>query len=252
MIRIGTAGWGIPRASASALAAEGTHLERYAGALGCVEINSSFYRPHRRSTYERWAASTPDNFRFAVKTPKALTHDARLDCADLGVLDRFLDEVSGLGTKLGVLLLQMPRSLEFDAAIVRDFLGALRTRWTGPVVCEPRHAGWFTRPAERLIDAFAIGRVAADPAATPSAALPRVHDSLAYYRWHGSPKMYWSPYQPPALDSLATELLRHPASTDVWCVFDNTATGSALANALELTNLIDAARISGARRRRGA
>ena len=250
MIRIGTAGWGIPQASASALDSTGTALQRYASALDCVEINSSFYRPHRRTTYERWAASSPRSFRFAVKMPKAITHESRLQSVDWDVVDRFLDEVSGLGSKLGVLLLQMPKSLEYDERVVDDFLLTLRERWAGRLVCEPRHASWFARPAERSIDRHSIGRVAADPAVMPSAAIPRPSTAtvsaskspLVYYRWHGSPKTYWSPYETPTLERLAMELLRYPAKTEVWCLFDNTATGSALANALELKALVSARR----------
>ena len=62
--RIGTAGWSIPRIHQVHFPAEGSHLARYAAVFSGAEINSSFYRPHRRSTYERWAASTPDGFRF--------------------------------------------------------------------------------------------------------------------------------------------------------------------------------------------
>ena len=94
----------------------GSHLERYGAILNAVEINSSFYRPHRTATYERWAASVPEDFRFAVKVPKAITHERRLkDVGDL--LDRFLSEVSGLGPKLGPLLVQLPPSLSFQAGI---------------------------------------------------------------------------------------------------------------------------------------
>ncbi len=66
--RIGTAGWGIPRDDDAAFPAGGSRLERYAARLRCVEINSSFYRSHRRSTYERWAHTVPEEFRFAVKS----------------------------------------------------------------------------------------------------------------------------------------------------------------------------------------
>ncbi len=80
-IRIGTAGWSIPKEHAAAFPAEGSHLQRYAQVFGAVEINSSFYRPHRRTTYERWAASVPEAFRFAVKVPKTITHEHRLRAA---------------------------------------------------------------------------------------------------------------------------------------------------------------------------
>src|SRR5690349_6710944 len=103
MIRIGTAGWAIPAPSRTGFPETGSQLERYATRLTGVEINSSFYRPHRRTTYERWAAATAHSFRFAVKVPRAITHDQRL--RGYGErLDRFLQEVGGLGEKLEVLL----------------------------------------------------------------------------------------------------------------------------------------------------
>jgi hypothetical protein len=75
---IGTAGWSIPRRSAEQFPGEGTHLQRYARFFGGTEINSSFHRPHARAVYQKWAAATPDGFRFAVKLTRELTHDARL------------------------------------------------------------------------------------------------------------------------------------------------------------------------------
>src|ERR1700710_2534323 len=110
---IGTAGWGVPSRYAGELPSGGSHLARYATRLNAVEINSSFYRPHQRKTYERWAASVPLDFRFAVKLPRAITHDARLAEAD-AALEVFHTQVSGLGRKLGPLLVQLPPSLVFD------------------------------------------------------------------------------------------------------------------------------------------
>src|SRR5918993_2432455 len=72
-IVIGTAGWSIPRAVAHEFTASGSHLERYARVLNGAEINSSFHRPHARAVYARWAAATPDDFRFSVKLPRTIT-----------------------------------------------------------------------------------------------------------------------------------------------------------------------------------
>src|SRR3954468_23310589 len=115
-VYIGTAGWNIRREHAHRFSNEGTHLERYASRFNAVEINSCFYRPHRLATYERWAASVPERFRFAVKLPKAITHEARL--VDItAAVDKFLDEISGLGPKLGPLLIQFPPSFAFDGTL---------------------------------------------------------------------------------------------------------------------------------------
>ena len=92
IIRIGTAGWSIPKSSAQEFDGQGTHLQRYAQCLPAVEINSSFYRPHKPETYARWAASVPAGFRFSVKIPKDITHTCRLIGIDQQ-LGRFLGEV---------------------------------------------------------------------------------------------------------------------------------------------------------------
>ena len=76
-VRVGTAGWALPVAFRDQFPADGSHLARYASVFGAVEINSSFYRAHLRSTYSRWAASVPEDFRFSVKMPKTITHSYR-------------------------------------------------------------------------------------------------------------------------------------------------------------------------------
>jgi len=231
--RVGTAGWSIPKQHAAEFPAGGSHLQRYAARLPAVEINSSFYRPHRAATYARWAASVPDDFAFAVKVPKDLTHARRLrDPAE--PLERFLGECGALGPKLGVLLVQLPPSLRFDADDAGGFFALLRERHEGPVACEPRHATWLAPDAERLLADFRVARVAAHPpAGAAEAARPGGWEGLVYYRLHGSPRVYYSPYAPERLRETAAALAAHAArGTPAWCVFDNTALGYATADAL--------------------
>src|SRR4051812_48945422 len=99
-IRIGTAGWSIPRVLADRFDGGGTHLHRYAQLFRCAEINSSFHRPHTPVTYAKWAASTPPDFRFAVKLPRTITHDGQLRRAR-APLELFLEQSAGLGDKRG-------------------------------------------------------------------------------------------------------------------------------------------------------
>ena len=139
---VGTAGWSIPAAYKTSFPAAGSQLERYAARLSIVEINSSFNRPHRRETYERWARSVPDHFRFSAKLSKAMTHERRLErCDDL--LDIFLDLIKGLGAKLSVLLVQLPPSLRFERETAENFFASLRAKTDRRLVCEPRHPSWF-------------------------------------------------------------------------------------------------------------
>src|SRR5688572_16969084 len=124
---VGTASWALPRDEQPNFASEGTHLVRYASRFNAVEINSSFYRPHRTKTYERWASSVPEEFRFSVKVPKAITHERRLRESEV-LLDAFLAEAGGLGAKLGCLLVQLPPSFVFDHDDIASFFNALRER----------------------------------------------------------------------------------------------------------------------------
>lgn len=234
-LRIGCAGWSIPAAQARHFPASGTHLARYAQVFDAVEINSSFYRPHRALTYRRWAGSVPAHFRFAVKMPRLISHELRLRAEADEALAPFLDAVAELGARLGALLLQLPPSLRFDAAVADRFLRTLRARHAGPVACEPRHASWFDASATALLRRHRIARVGADPARVPRAALPAADRSVEYLRLHGSPRIYYDAYPPAALDRLAQRLMRASTRTRTrWCIFDNTALGHAAADALAL------------------
>src|SRR4051812_37944053 len=167
-VRVGCAGWSIPREHAGLFPEAGSHLVRYAQRFPAVEVNSSFYRPHRPSTYARWAAETSEDFAFSIKVPKEVTHKRRLADAD-EPLDRFLAETAALGAKRGPLLIQLPPSLAFDAGTARSFFAGLRHRYGGTVACEPRHPSWFESEADRLLSDREVARVAADPAVVPQA-----------------------------------------------------------------------------------
>jgi uncharacterized protein YecE (DUF72 family) len=231
---IGTAGWNIPGIHARYFAAEGSHLIRYAGKLNCAEINSCFYREHKPGTYRKWAAAVPDDFRFAVKAPKSITHEGKLCVQGEDALKRFLEQTGSLGEKRGPVLLQIPPKLAFDDVPARSFFIMFRELYAGPAVFEPRHVSWFGDGAELLLREFSVARVAADPALVPEAAHPGGWPGLLYFRLHGSPQRYYSAYSEDYLLRLAAELRQAATSATAWCIFDNTASGAALANALEL------------------
>jgi uncharacterized protein YecE (DUF72 family) len=234
MIYVGTAGWNIPKEHAGLFPADGSHLERYSQRFPAVEINTSFYRPHQPRTYTRWGHSVPQGFRFAVKVPREITHVRRLSGA-VERLDSFLGESAALDQKLGPLLVQLPPSLRFDSGLAETFFNALRGRFSGGVVCEPRHPSWFTPEAGDLLSSYQAARAAADPAVHPLAAEPGGWQDLVYYRLHGSPRIYHSAYPAETLDRVALKLAEAAGlGAEVWCIFDNTAEGAAIVNALEM------------------
>jgi uncharacterized protein YecE (DUF72 family) len=161
-----------------------------------------------------------------------ITHEAGLaGCGAL--LDHFVDEVTGLGGKLGVLLVQLPPKSVFKKRVADGFFRDLRARIDTDMALEPRHASWFAPGVDDWLAERGIARVAADPAPVTGADKPGGRNGLAYYRWHGSPRIYYSHYDAAALASLQRRLTEDPARA-VWCIFDNTAAGAALGNALEL------------------
>jgi len=237
---VGCAGWGISKEAAAAFPAEGSHLERYAAVLPAVEINSSFYRPHQPQTYARWAASVPDGFRFSIKLPKAITHEARLQNVD-ELLDRFVREAGELGHKLGCVLVQLPPSGAFDAAVVADFLPRLRERFPCMLALEGRHRTWFGDAATELLRAHGVTRVIADPAAgQPGPHVPTT--DATYIRLHGAPRIYYSAYPPEALADVEAQIARMARpGVPLWCIFDNTAEGHSVPNALDVLRGVRAA-----------
>jgi len=229
---IGTAGWSVERQEPR-FAQNGSALERYASVFSAVEINSSFYRRHRPSTWQKWKDAVPDGFLFSVKLPKIITHELRLIDTELQ-LDIFLGDVAPLGTKLGGVLIQLPPKLNFEPASASRFMQALRDRTNVSTYIEPRHASWASSAAEGLLAELDVKRVYADPqlAELQSAAVQKPE----YLRLHGSPKVYYSEYPDEQLRTYASML---SGSTGVtWCIFDNTASGAASRDALKLADLV--------------
>jgi uncharacterized protein YecE (DUF72 family) len=236
-VYVGTSGWSLGRDLAPGSSPELSGLQRYAEYFNAVEINTTFYRLPRPGTIRRWESATPPDFRFAVKLPRSITHEARLVGVEVMVRE-FCQLCEGFGEKLGPLLVQLPPSLVFDAGVAGPFLEAVARATRARVVLEPRHQSWFSESVERLLSDHGIARAAADPACCPAAALPAPSRGLCYFRWHGAPKCYFSAYQPEAIAHLADSILRARVSGGgsalTYCFLDNTALGAAPVNALSL------------------
>ncbi|HLM52780.1 MAG TPA: DUF72 domain-containing protein [Pseudoxanthomonas sp.] len=242
VFRIGCASWSYASAHAHCFGTGDSVLARYATRFNAVEINSSFYRSHRPATYRRWADTVPDDFRFSLKLPKLITHEHRLQQCE-AALDQFVDECSGLGGKLAGVLVQLPPSLRFDARVAAKFLQMLRRRVTSGLAWEARHASWFGAEARDLLARHDVAQVVADPAACETHGDLAGSSAWRYWRWHGSPKIYYSEYDEAALQALAHEVASiEPSGAMRWAIFDNTALGHAVPNAVRLQTLLAAAR----------
>lgn len=233
-VRVGIAGWANPSEAQERRRAGETHLEYYARHFACVEINSTFYRSHRADTYARWRESTPDDFRFSVKLPRSITHESVLKGVRRDV-NAFLNEIEPLEEKLSAILIQLPPSLVFDRRLLKRFMTVM-PRHAAQLVIEPRHPTWFTESADKLLAELGIARAGADPPRALDAGCAGGKRAFAYFRWHGSPRVYYSSYSREQLAGFAAQLPR--GAREIWCIFDNTAAGAAWHNATAMRDTI--------------
>ncbi|GAA1154678.1 DUF72 domain-containing protein [Nocardioides aquiterrae] len=265
-IRVGISGWtydgwrgdfyprGLPRRQELAYAAE---------RLDSVEINGSFYSLQRPSSYESWREQTPDDFVFAVKGGRFITHMKRLRDVETPLANFFGSGVLALGPKLGPVLWQLPERLEYDADLLGSFFDllprtvraaaalarkhdaklkpdrALTTTPRGLGDQRIRHALEFRHPSYCTDEAFALLRehdiacVVADTAGRWPLA-EAVTSDLVYVRLHGDQELYASGYSDAALDRWAAKCRTWSEQADVVVYFDNDAKGHAPHDAVRL------------------
>ena len=208
-IRVGTAGWSISGVMTSRFDSAGTHLQRYSRRLACAEINLSFHRPHTVKTYAKWRDSTPPGFRFAVKMPRAITHDLKLQHAREPFVT-FLSQTDGLADKRGPLLFQLPPSLSFDGSVVPGFPGyGAKGRMTAPSSASRGTPRGSRRVWHHCSRATEYPELRADPPPASEAATPAGWPRVVYFRLHGSPRRYWSRYDEHAIPLQAVSIGGH-------------------------------------------
>ena len=169
-----------------------------------------------------------------MKVPKSVTHVAGLALPEL---KRFVGESAGLGEKLAVFLIQFPPTRSFDEDEAHALFEALRALSPATLVCEPRHVSWFAPSVDHWFNERRVGRVAADSARTEGAEKPGGWQGIRYFRLHGSPRIYYSAYDDDALCEIRRRLVTSKGTAENWCIFDNTALGAAMENALELQGM---------------
>jgi uncharacterized protein YecE (DUF72 family) len=164
------------------------YLAHYSRAFNAVELDSSFYGPPRPETVERWAALVPPDFRFAAKTPRAITHDAPLRDG-VGPMRAFLDTMRLLGDRLGVILIQLAPDFTFDeihnlALFLKELPADIR------YAVEFRHPSWHATAAGELLQKHRIAWASAEYIHMPKRIY--VTTDFIYMRWIGRHGRYES------------------------------------------------------------
>ncbi len=205
-------------------------LEYASNAFNSIEINGTFYSLQRPTSFERWAAETPDDFVFSVKAPRFITHIKRLKDADAPVANFLASGIFNLGAKLGPILWQLPPNFQFKPEILESFFrllphdteeaaarannhdkwmanrAALRPDAKRPMrhAMEIRHASFATPEFINLLRKYDVALVCADTVEWPR--LMDLTSDFMYCRLHGSEVLYASGYDDASLDQWTTRV----------------------------------------------
>ncbi|MBF6353947.1 DUF72 domain-containing protein [Nocardia higoensis] len=260
-IRIGTSGWVYPPWR-GVFYPEGlphkNELAYLAQRFDSVEINGSFYALQRPSSYQRWAAQTPSDFRFAVKGSRFITHMKRLRGGESALANFLASGVLALEEKLGPILWQLPPTFRYDPEALAGFFQALprSTAHAAEIAChhdhrvtdphttvgadrpmrhalEIRHPSFLTTEFCDLLRRYGIAVVVADTAGT-FPLIEEVTADFVYVRLHGHEELYVSGYTDEGLDMWAGKIRRWAEKGDVYAYFDNDAKVMAPRDALAL------------------
>ena len=255
-IRVGISGWRYPAWRGTFYPpglVQREELAFAAGRLTSIEVNGSFYSLQRPGSYAAWRDQTPEDFVFAVKGGRFITHLKKLAGVETALANFFASGVLALGPKLGPVLWQLPPTLGFDAGRLADFFAQLpRTQdevaalarrhddkladdqvLTAPLAglgptrvrhaLEVRHASFATAELTALLREHDVAVVVADTAGKWPM-IEEVTSDFAYVRLHGAEELYASGYTPEALQRWATTVRGWAdGGADVFVYFDNDA-----------------------------
>ncbi|MGW4153867.1 DUF72 domain-containing protein [Micromonospora chersina] len=237
MILVGTSGWQYRdwrERFYPAKLPQRLWLEHFAARFATVEVNNAFYRLPERDTFVAWRDRTPDDFCVAVKMSRYLTHIKRLR-EPAEPVARFLDRATGLGDRLGPVLVQLPPTMRADPAALdatlRLFPAEVR------VAVEPRHPSWWTDDTRRVLERHRAALVWADRLSRPITPLWRTTD-FGYLRLHEGRARPWPRYGRAALATWVRRLAAaFPAGEPAYVYFNNDPGGAAIVDAVAFAGL---------------
>jgi len=206
-------------------------LEYYAQHFNLVEINVSFYRFVRESTYKKWHDQTPDNFSFTAKIHRYFTHLKRLKVDEevISTWNKFIQPLTdGLRTKIKALLLQLPPSLKADLSLLEHWLDKVY-KTEIPLFLEGRNSTWMSEEVTSFLKARSIGFVFSHSIKWDSDPRIKTTDDV-YWRFHGPEKPFYSIYSEEDMHQYAC-LLKELNPQKAFVIFNNTYRANAVINA---------------------
>ncbi|MDB5120231.1 MAG: hypothetical protein JWN56_1449 [Sphingobacteriales bacterium] len=209
-------------------------FEYYCEHFHTVELNVTFYRFPQLSFLQSWYERSPENFKFAVKAPKLITHFKQFNDSK-SLTNDFYDVVDrGLSDKLGCVLFQLPPRSAYTEERLEKIFNTLD--FSVPNVLEFRHVSWWNEKVYKILAEYKVAFCGMSHPLLPDSVIQNV--PLVYYRFHGVPELYKSPYSEEFLKNTINNISSNKQAKDVFLYFNNDIGGSAIVNAKQTQDLI--------------
>lgn len=209
-------------------------FDHYCEYFDTIELNVTFYRFPQLSFLQNWYTKSPAEFRFSVKAPRAITHYKKFnDCTDL--ITSFYDTINnGLQEKLGPVLFQMPPSVHYSEEKLDKIVQSLNPLFNN--ILEPRHVSWWNDEVYKKLAAHNITFCGMSHPTLPDDVIQNTPS--VYYRFHGTPNLYRSPYSKDFLQKVVDAVKHNPKARQGWFYFNNDYDAVGVYNAKDMISLI--------------
>jgi uncharacterized protein YecE (DUF72 family) len=207
-------------------------FEFYTSQFNSLELNVTFYRFPQPAVLQGWYERSPQNFLFAVKAPRLITHYKKFNDTESQLQDFYGSIADGLKSKLGPVLFQLPRELVYTEELLEKLIQSLDKKFINAI--EFRDSSWWIPSVQ---EALAKNKIIFCGISHPTLPHAFIHGPDVYYRYHGVPKLYYSEYDLSVMKDMA-EKLRSPTVEHAYIYFNNTAHGAAIHNVRQLQHLL--------------
>lgn len=205
-------------------------FDYYAEHFNTYELNGTFYKFPTAKSLKTWYNKVPPGYRFSVKAPKLITHLKRFNDCSREIDDFYTACSEGLADKLACVLFQLPPSFTFTQERLELITGVLNPHFKN--VVEFRNESWWRQEVYDAFSAKDITFCGVDYPKLPNGVIPT--NSVAYYRFHGNPKLFYSQYELGELEKVYQSIRNEQQFKEAYIYFNNTASEAGILNALEM------------------
>lgn len=210
-------------------------FEYYTGHFSTLELNVTFYRFPEVSMLKSWYERSSADFCFSVKAPRIITHFKKLNDCDKFLHDFYQTVQTGLKEKTGCILFQFPPRYNYTEERLQKIINSLDPEF--PNVVEFRHSSWWKKEVYKALGKNKITFSGMSHPLLPETVIENT--SLLYYRMHGVPQLYQSPYSTEYLEKFIKDVQASDKTKKAFIYFNNDIGCNAVKNATEMKVLVE-------------